>query len=900
MSKKANIIITADSKGVDKAVSKANSSLDKLGKKTGSTSKAMGGLSVAGVALGSAIGGLCVKAFQALAERMDDAVSRLDTLNNFPKVMSNLGIETEKSQKIIQVLSDKLQDVPTRLDDAVGSVQRFTSANGNLEASTAIYLALNDALMAGGTSASLQAEAMEQLSQAYGKGKPDAMEWRKMLEAMPAQLKQVANSMGYTSTSIGGDFYEAIQTGKVSMNEFLAQFVKLDNDMNRADGFPSFHDQALNATNGVQTSIANLKNAITRGLADIMNAIGQSNIAGFFNSIRNAINSATKYVVAFVKIVMLAVSYLNAFFGGGGSVASGLTKATAEASKNMGGVASGAGDTSSSLKNATGQAKKLAQQLAGFDEMNVLKEQDSGGSGSGGGASDPTAGLGSIDLSGITGALDGVGNKTDEIYGKMLNMVKGINFNKWHKSLREFKKGFTNTFAILDGVAQMTWDNIFKSLAKHIAENTLPDFIEGIGQAMQRLDPSTWLSGFDTFSQGVASAFKGILDFVTPVATAVANFISALANWTIPPALSILGAIFEVIGNVLTGIGEGFTYVWTEEIEPALTAFGEFLQPIIEKIQGIFGAIQQCTPLMEFFKTLGQMIGIVVGGAFTLIVDAIMLVVGAIGIAIDFFIEMGTWAGNVILNIIDFFTNLGKNIDDIFTGIGKFVSDVWNGIWDALVKVFTPIGEFFSGLFEGVKNVFNGAWNALKTGAQNAWNAIKNIFSTVASFFGTIFTNAWNSVKAVFSTGGKIFMGIVDGIANAFKQIVNAIIGGINKVVAVPFNAINGMLNRIRGIDIAGIKPFEWIGTISVPQIPKLAKGGIVDEATLAMVGEQGKEAVVPLENNTEWIDQLAEQLRDDGNQNITIMIGDETIVDTIVDKINARTTLNNRSVIKL
>lgn len=143
----------------------------------------------------------------------------------------------------------------------------------------------------------------------------------------------------------------------------------------------------------------------------------------------------------------------------------------------------------------------------------------------------------------------------------------------------------------------------------------------------------------------------------------------------------------------------------------------------------------------------------------------------------------------------------------------------------------------------------------------SVWQGIKNVFSHVGDWFKNVFSKAWQAVKNVFSTGGKIFDGIKDGILNGLKAVVNAIIGGINKVIAVPFNGINTALRGIKRVDILGLKPFDWINTISVPQIPKLAKGGIISQPTQAIIGEAGKEAVVPLENNMEWLDILADKL---------------------------------------
>ena len=145
-------------------------------------------------------------------------------------------------------------------------------------------------------------------------------------------------------------------------------------------------------------------------------------------------------------------------------------------------------------------------------------------------------------------------------------------------------------------------------------------------------------------------------------------------------------------------------------------------------------------------------------------------------------------------------------------------------------------------------------WDGLKDGAKKAWEGIKSVFSVVADWFKNIFSKAWEAVKKVFSTGGKIFEGIKEGIVNAFKAVVNAIIRGINKVIAIPFNAINKVLGKIRDISILGLTPFSWISTFNVPQIPELRRGGVLKRGQLGLLEGDGAEAVVPLEKNKQWI----------------------------------------------
>lgn len=207
-------------------------------------------------------------AWNMVSNSLDGAISRLDTMNNFPKVMSNLGIGAEESQKAIDTLSDKLTGLPTSLDSAAMSVQRLTSKNGDIKKSTDLFLAMNNAILAGGAPSEIQSSAIEQLSQAYAKGKPDMMEWRTLMTAMPAQLKQVATAMGYVSADALG---ESLRDGSVSMDQFMEKIVEMN--QTGVNGFKSFDEQARNATGGIATSITNMRTAVTRGVANVVNSL---------------------------------------------------------------------------------------------------------------------------------------------------------------------------------------------------------------------------------------------------------------------------------------------------------------------------------------------------------------------------------------------------------------------------------------------------------------------------------------------------------------------------------------------------------------------------------------------------------------------------------------------------
>jgi tape measure domain-containing protein len=146
-------------------------------------------------------------AWNMVSSSTGDAIDRFDQLKAFPRVMQSLGISAEDSEKAVNDLADGLKGLPTTLNAGTTAVSRFTAKNGDVQRSTKMFLALNDAIIAGNAPLENQQAALEQMMQSYSKGKPDMMEWRSLMTAMPGQLKQVAKAMGYVNTD---ELYNAL------------------------------------------------------------------------------------------------------------------------------------------------------------------------------------------------------------------------------------------------------------------------------------------------------------------------------------------------------------------------------------------------------------------------------------------------------------------------------------------------------------------------------------------------------------------------------------------------------------------------------------------------------------------------------------------------------------------
>ena len=354
---------------------------------------------------------------------------------------------------------------------------------------------------------------------------------------------------------------------------------------------------------------------------------------------------------------------------------------------------------------------------------------------------------------------------------------------------------------------------------------------------------------FDNIGSGLSTIFDYVLDgynsFLAPVFSRIASELSSLLNTYISP---MFNSIFGFIGRVIDVAGKLFNFLspiigWF--IEKAMPQIAFTIETTWNKIQGIISVISVViTTLMNVINGLIDFVVGVFTGDWKKAWNGIKNVFKSVFDGIKSIINIA----------MDFVKN---TIVAICSKVASYIKVVVNGIYTVMTTGWTAIKNVFSGVIGFFKGVFSGAWNAIKSifsnpGAffKNVWNGIKGSFGHVSGWFKDTFSKAWQAVKDVFSTGGKVFSGIKAGIASVFKSVVNSLIGGINKVVAIPFDKINGMLNNIRAVKIMKWKPFEKMwghNPLPVPQIPKmggvpaLAEGAVLkpNAPFLAMVGDQ-------------------------------------------------------------
>lgn len=425
----------------------------------------------------------------------------------------------------------------------------------------------------------------------------------------------------------------------------------------------------------------------------------------------------------------------------------------------------------------------------------------------------------------------------------------GFNFESITEVLSAIWEGFCNFLApIFEGVFQYIADT-FQTVTDVILG--IVDFFiaifkgdwEGAWNAIKGIFESIW-NGIVAWFQNIGNTLLGALNVVlgwfgttweetwNAIKTFFVNLWNSIASFFVGLWDGIVGAfqsawdwivgVFSSFGNwiyqnVIAPVAKFFTDLWNGIVK----AFHTVVDPWIEIFRRLSVIVYNdiIVPIQEFFIGLWDSIVSGLQAAWDWIVNLLLTV--------------ANWVNTYVIQpVVNFFRNL-------WSGITNAASACWNGI----VSVWKVVSGWFNDkIIKPVKDFFVGMWDGLKNGAKNAWEGIKSIFSSVASFFGNIFGNAWNAVKNIFSVGGKIFDGIKDGIVTAFKAVVNTIIKGINTVVRLPFDGLNGILNTLQGLSILGVQPFGWLSwRAPVPQIPYLAKGAVLpaNNPFLAVVGDQ-------------------------------------------------------------
>ena len=466
--------------------------------------------------------------------------------------------------------------------------------------------------------------------------------------------------------------------------------------------------------------------------------------------------------------------------------------------------------------------------------------------------------------------------KLGEVQGALADALEwsGVNVDDFNTKLAT-----CNTEAEREQMIREALNGLYSEAASNYETNNAAILAQNEAQA--KLDEATAKLG-ETM-QPILTAFTELgatlLEKLQPV-------IQDLAENHLDDIKNVLTAVGEAIGTVISFIVDNWEFIGT--IAGVIAGISAALT-VVSTVMGVVNAVMAVSPVTWII------LGIV--AAVTALVAIIVLCVQhweeikEVAVKVwekiqEVWGKVATWFDdNIGKPIAEFYNKWVKPVVDKVIEIVKktveVVGALFVGLWNLLKeKVITPISNGFTKLWEGIKNVFApvGTWFKDKFGA--AWQAVKDVFSNFSSFFSGL----WDKIKNTFSALGTK---IGDAISGAVKSGINSVIGWIENTINKAIGLINGaigLINKLPGVNV---------DKLSKLSLPRLAKGGIVDSATVAMIGEQGKEAIVPLENNTEWLDKLAKRLQPQtANTPIILQVDGRTLAEVTCGSINDLTKL--------
>lgn len=833
----AYVPIVPSMEGVGKAIEKAFGDASKTtGSKTG---QSIGkGLSVGFAAKVGAVAGITSNVFSKVASvvtsSLGSAVDRADQMNNFPKVMKNLGYSATDAAASIKKISDALDGLPTTSSAMTGMVQQLAPLTSNLDEATDIALAFNNAMLAGGASTMEQENALTQYTQMLSAGKVDMQAWRSIQAAMPGQLNQVAEAMMGAGHN-ANDLYEAMKSGKFSFDDFNKAVMDLN--QNGFGKYASFAQQAKDATQGIGTAMENVKNRVAKAVQKVIDAVGVENIAGAINrfssqfgkvgdaaagmvtDVKKKFSEAGKWITglydkldktgaitrfkdtistAFESArsrVTEAVDRIAGSFKGlvpDGAIVSAIEDVLKYVGTVFSDFADWVADTVewwskfiAALKD-TGAVQQLAGALGSlFDAIGDVADAFRGA----GDMAESAAGRfdsakGSAEL------LGAVIKVAADLVQKMADQLKRV---------AEWVKKFTDTLS--DSGALDTWmdalERIFSALGDALgslkrlgkALDGGKKSAEGAGDGLDTAAAAA--KGFAAYIGAVANVVEtvaGVLDGIASAAGKLADGIDWL-NEKFPILGQVIGFLLDPMGSLADMAGSlfsffsgdagatavnDFTATFVEPVKAKLDEIGQWFQSLPQKAMD--AGSQFLTNIGQWFQQLPQTIGYWLGYAIMLpIAFAQQLGSKAMEAGQNFVTNLSNWIQQLPSQIWTWLTQTIQNVQawgsQMMAQAGDAGSQFLTGLGQWLQSLPGRIWQWLTGAISSVQ-----AWGGqMGAGARNAGNQfLQGITGTLQSLPGRIQSLFSNAGSWLLSSGRSIMDGLAQGIRNGISAAVDA------------------------------------------------------------------------------------------------------------------------------
>jgi len=325
------------------------------------------------------------------------------------------------------------------------------------------------------------------------------------------------------------------------------------------------------------------------------------------------------------------------------------------------------------------------------------------------------------------------------------------------------------------------------------------------------------VQNLDIFKNVIGAVASFFSDTVWPMIQTAVDGIVAAFWWLVDSAVMAWDAVYAAIETAIVWITETFTAI----VETVTEVWNTVWETTVEVLTAVWDTIVE---ILGFILELWLL-------QWQLIWEGIKLVWEGIQALVELAID-------AVLLYIETAIAVFTTAWDLAWGAIETALQV---VWDAIVLIAeTAIDKLVTGV-ETVINGFQIIWDTV-------WGAISTTFQTIWDGIYTTVETVWNKVSTFIDTGISNVVGFVTAIPGAIKEAVTGAFDPLKEAFKSAVNFIidgwNGLSFTIPGFDPPGPGSFPDI-TISTPNIPRLAKGGVIDSATLALVGEGGETEIV-------------------------------------------------------
>ncbi len=759
-----------------------------------------------GAAMGVATA-LVQKGIGLVNSSIGGAVSRVDTMNKFPKMMESWGYSTKQSKSAIDALAKGIDGLPTALDEVVGTTQQLTLMNGDLSKSTKLALALNDAFLASGSSAGDASRGLTQFTQMMSSGKVDMQSWKSLMETMPVGLQKTAEAFGFAGASAKQDLYKALQDGTITFDQFSDKLIELDGGLN------GFAELARKNSDGIRTSFKNVSTAVTKGLANMImefdkaaKAKGLGGIADNINKLKGVVNSVftgmTPYISGFVNIVADGVDKVKQFysiFEGTGAVSAIQSAFSAVGNAidhvftslivNKGTITDFATTIGNAFVQIAGKIEDVANWISKL-EPSTIKQVASAVLGAVAafkglktGASiirSISTALGALSAHPLValgiaiGALIGWfihAYTTSETFRNKVDAVVSV-IGKAAKAVGNFLKGVDPAFMMTAGAGIigllgkfkafnfLSKFNPFKLFRKNAKDATdgvgkdagqskgiIEQIFSGLGTVIEKAG-----TGISTAAQGIGkgiqSALSGVPAILTALGTAVSTAATGIGTGLATAFQGLGAAIATVPPSTWLALGAAIIMVGI-----AFAIAGSQAEGISQIIQTVGTVIVQV--LQQITVSLATLIPIVadvLGQLIPIIANAISTIVTAVSGGISTIIT--AVSGGIATLIISVATGWLMVIAAISGGISQVVG-AFSGLISAIAGLVSSFGNAFKAMGQGVQATLDGV-------------------SGIIRAFGSAISSVFDGASQVITSFGNAVKGVLDGISGIIMSVGNA------------------------------------------------------------------------------------------------------------------------------